>query len=71
MATTRAQRRSATATATEYPHDDPRAWVPQQYRPPEVADHQYYRPSQHGREREIADRMARLHQSTEQPSDDA
>jgi putative ATPase len=43
----------------EYPHDDPRGWVPQAYRPPEVADRQYYVPSTHGREREIAERMAR------------
>ncbi|MGI8755930.1 MAG: replication-associated recombination protein A [Acidimicrobiales bacterium] len=51
----------------EYPHDDPRGWVPQTYRPPEVADHQYYRPSDHGREREIADRMARLRPTTSEP----
>ena len=49
----------------DYPHDDPRGWVPQQYLPPEVADQQYYVPSSHGREREIADRMARLRQTTE------
>jgi putative ATPase len=46
-----------------YPHDDPRGWVPQGYRPPEVADRTYYEPSGHGREREIADRMARLRQN--------
>ncbi len=50
-----------------YPHDDPRGWVPQGYRPPEVADRTYYEPSAHGREREIADRMARLRQH---PADD-
>ncbi len=44
----------------EYPHDDPRGWVDQQYLPPEVAGRRYYEPSEHGREREIADRMARL-----------
>ncbi len=42
----------------EYPHDDPRGWLPQQYRPPEVADRRYYEPSAHGFEQEIADRMA-------------
>ncbi|MGI8709422.1 MAG: replication-associated recombination protein A [Acidimicrobiales bacterium] len=47
----------------EYPHDDPRGWVPQQYLPPEVADRQYYQPSSHGREREIAQRMAERRQS--------
>lgn len=33
-----------------YPHDDPTGWVDQQYRPPEVRDHVYYRPSPHGAE---------------------
>jgi putative ATPase len=42
-----------------YPHDDPRGWVPQAYRPPEVADHVYYEPSAHGREPEIWDGMMR------------
>ncbi len=41
----------------DYPHDDPRGWVPQEYRPPEVAGRVYYEPSDHGREREIAERM--------------
>jgi putative ATPase len=41
----------------EYPHDDPRGWVPQEYRPPEVAGRTYYEPSDHGFEREIAERM--------------
>jgi putative ATPase len=45
-------------TGYEYPHDDPRGWVPQGYRPPEVADRTYYRPSAHGHEREISERMA-------------
>ena len=40
----------------EYPHDDPRGWVPQDYRPPEVADAVYYEPTEHGFEAEIADR---------------
>ena len=34
-----------------YPHDDPRGWVDQEYRPPEVAGHVYYEPSGHGAER--------------------
>jgi putative ATPase len=53
----------------EYPHDDPRGWVEQQYLPPEVAGRRYYEPSHHGREREIADRMARLRQ-TPQPTEE-
>jgi len=41
----------------DYPHDDPRGWVPQEHRPPEVAGRVYYQPSDHGFEREIAERM--------------
>jgi putative ATPase len=43
----------------EYPHDDPRGWVPQEYRAPEVAGRTYYEPSPHGYEAEIAERLAR------------
>ncbi|MBK9178386.1 MAG: replication-associated recombination protein A [Acidimicrobiales bacterium] len=42
----------------QYPHDDPRGWVAQRYRPPELDEHQYYEPSEHGHEQEIARRMA-------------
>ncbi|HYD09875.1 MAG TPA: replication-associated recombination protein A, partial [Acidimicrobiales bacterium] len=42
----------------EYPHDDPRGWVPQAYRPTEVAGRTYYEPSPHGFEEEVARRMA-------------
>jgi putative ATPase len=41
----------------EYPHDDPRGWVPQAYRPPEVDGRVYYEPSEHGFEDEVAARM--------------
>ena len=44
----------------EYPHDDPRGWVAQDYRPPEVAERRYYEPSDHGYEKEIGERMRRL-----------
>ena len=44
----------------EYPHEDPRGWVPQEHRPPEVAGRVYYKPSDHGFEREIAERMRAL-----------
>src|SRR5215212_11723844 len=44
----------------EYPHDDPRGWVPQEHRPPEVAGRVYYEPSDHGFEREVADRLQAL-----------
>jgi putative ATPase len=47
-----------------YPHDDARGWVEQEYLPPEVADETFYRPSAHGHEREVAQRMDQLHQNT-------
>lgn len=33
-----------------YPHDDARGWVPQEYRPPEVAGRRYWVPSGRGRD---------------------
>jgi putative ATPase len=42
----------------EYPHADERGWVPQQYRPPEVAGRIYYEPGPHGDEPDIARRLA-------------
>jgi putative ATPase len=39
-----------------YPHDDPRGWVPQSYRPAEVEGRVYYEPSDHGREVDVAAR---------------
>ena len=41
----------------EYPHDDDRGWVAQQYLPDELADRRWYRPSDHGNEQEIRRRM--------------
>ena len=40
-----------------YPHDDPRGWLEQEYRPAGVADRTYYEPSPHGHEEEIRRRM--------------
>ena len=51
----------------DYPHDDPRGWVPQAYRPPELEGRVYYQPSPHGFEEEIAERM----RHTEPGDDDA
>ncbi len=45
----------------EYPHDDPRGWVPQDHRPAEMAGRRYYEPSDHGHEKEVATRMNGLH----------
>ena len=53
-----------------YPHDDPRGWVEQDYRPPEAAGHTYYEPSPHGFEQEIATRMASHRPEAKKASDD-
>jgi putative ATPase len=42
------------------PHEDPDGVVPQQYPPDEVRGTDYYRPTSHGAEREIAGRLAKL-----------
>jgi putative ATPase len=47
-----------------YPHDDPRGWVEQDYRPAGLRDHVYYEPSLHGHEREVAGRLAARRSST-------
>ena len=38
----------------QYPHDDPRGWVEQEYLPEHLAGTRYYQPSEHGHEAEIA-----------------
>ena len=53
--TTRAPPRSATASGYEYPHDDPRGWVDQQYLPDELAAPRLLRRRPpHGDEAELA-----------------
>jgi putative ATPase len=41
----------------QYPHDDPRGWVAQQYRPDHLEGRKYYEPSSHGAEANIARRL--------------
>jgi putative ATPase len=43
-----------------YPHDDPRGVLTQQYPPDDLVGRDYYRPSGHGAERAVTDRLARL-----------
>jgi putative ATPase len=54
-------------TGYEYPHSDPRGWVPQTYRPSDLEGRVYYQPSPHGFEEEIAERM-RHNQVGDEPS---
>src|ERR1700738_1300740 len=48
------------AVGYKYSHDDPDGVVPQQYPPDELVGVDYYRPTGHGAEREIASRLERL-----------
>ncbi len=48
------------AQGYRYPHDDPDGVVPQQYPPDGLAGVDYYRPTRHGTEREIASRLDKL-----------
>jgi putative ATPase len=43
-----------------YPHDDARAVVAQQYPPDDLVGRDYYRPTGHGAERAVAERLPRL-----------
>ncbi|MDQ7907948.1 replication-associated recombination protein A [Phytohabitans sp. ZYX-F-186] len=47
-------------TGYRYPHDDPRGVVTQQYAPDDLANTDYYRPSEHGAERAVAARLPAL-----------
>jgi putative ATPase len=44
----------------KYPHDDPRGVVTQQYAPDDVAGRTYYRPTGHGAEKPLMERVAKL-----------
>lgn len=48
------------AVGYRYAHDDPDGVVPQQYSPDELVGVDYYRPTTHGAEREIATRVDKL-----------
>nr|WP_221220538.1 replication-associated recombination protein A [Mycolicibacterium sp. BK634] len=48
------------AVGYRYPHDDPDGVVPQQYPPDEVSGVDYYKPTNHGVEREIGSRLDKL-----------
>ena len=48
------------AQGYRYPHDDPDGVVAQQYPPGEIAEVDYYRPTTHGAERDIAGRLEKL-----------
>jgi putative ATPase len=47
-------------TGYQYPHDDPAGVLAQRYPPDEVAGVDYYQPTGHGAERQLAERVQRL-----------
>jgi putative ATPase len=53
-----------------YPHDDPRGVLAQQYAPDAVVGRDYYRPSDHGAERGLGDRLQRLRAAIRGEADD-
>ncbi len=52
-----------------YPHNDPSGWVPQDYRPSEVADLVFYRPTNHGREARLREFWPGHPREPEEPDD--
>jgi putative ATPase len=44
-------------TGYQYPHDDERGILEQQYAPDLLADRIYYRPTEHGVEARVAERL--------------
>lgn len=47
-----------------YPHSDPRGVSPQQYLPDELVGREYYAPTGHGNEREVAERLEKIRRIT-------
>ncbi|WP_209706682.1 replication-associated recombination protein A [Leucobacter exalbidus] len=47
-----------------FPHNDPRGVSTQQYLPDELVGREYYAPTQHGNEREVADRLEKIRRIT-------
>jgi putative ATPase len=53
-----------------YPHDAPAGWVPQEYRPDEVAGRRYYRPSGQGAEAGVGELLERRRSRVEGEQDE-
>jgi putative ATPase len=43
-----------------YPHDDPSGYIPQEYLPEDMRGTRFYEPTDHGAEKELADRLRKL-----------
>jgi putative ATPase len=53
-----------------YPHDAPAGWVPQEYRPDEVAGRTYYRPSAQGAEAGVGELLERRRSRVQDEQDE-
>ena len=53
----------------EYPHDDPRGWLEQDYLPAELAGRHYYEPSSHGAEPQLARRWRERRDDASEPGE--
>ena len=58
--TTRARQKLGNAVGYRYPHDVPEGVLAQQYPPDELVGRDYYRPTTHGAERALAERLPKL-----------
>lgn len=57
-------------TGYVYPHSDPLGVVPQRYAPDVIAGRDYYRPTRHGTEGEVAERLAKLRKIVRKDEDE-
>ena len=53
-------KRLGNAVGYQYPHDDPRGVLSQQYLPETLADAEYYQPTDHGAEKRVREYLGRL-----------
>ena len=53
-------KRLGNAVGYQYPHDDPRGVLAQQYLPETLADAEYYQPTDHGAEKRVREYLGRL-----------
>jgi putative ATPase len=63
----RSARRLGHGAGYQYPHDDPRGWLPQQYRPDHLEGRRYYEPSDHGEEARLSDELLARDDMTNEP----
>ena len=65
----RSARRLGHGAGYRYPHDDPRGWLPQQYRPDHLEGRRYYEPSDHGEEERLSAELLARDEMTDEPGD--